>query len=85
MSGKWSQIGVPHRGWTCVSVDDLGASDAICEMCETQEIRYVRRVEHPDYREAPGVGRICAENMENDYETPRRRERILRNAAQLRS
>ena len=23
MSGKWSQIGVPHRGWTCVSVDDL--------------------------------------------------------------
>jgi len=72
---------VPHRGWICVSVDDLGTPDAVCEMCETQEIRYVHHMEHPDYRESLGVGCICAQHMENDYEAPRRRERTLRNAA----
>ncbi len=84
MAGKWSQAGVPHKGWTCTSVEDLGAPDAVCEMCESQEIRYVHHMEHPDYPEALGVGCICAENMENDYEAPRRRERALRNAAQRR-
>ena len=84
MSGKWSQVGVPRKGWTCVSVDDLGAPDTVCEMCETQEIRYVHHMEHPDYRESLGVGCICAQHMENDYEAPRRRERTLRNAAQRR-
>ena len=71
MSGKWGQLEVPHTGWTCVSVDDLGAPDAVCEMCETQEIRYVHHMEHPDYRESLGVGCICAETMEDDYEAPR--------------
>ena len=85
MSGKWSQVGVPHKGWTCVSVDDLGAPDAVCEMCETQEIRYVHHMEHPDYRKSLAVGCICAQNMEDDYEAPRRRERTLRNAAIRRS
>jgi hypothetical protein len=32
--GKWSQRGVPHKGWTCIGVEDLGREDrAICEMC----------------------------------------------------
>ena len=52
MSGKWSQVGVPHKGWICVSVDDLGAPDAVCEMCETREIRYVHHMEHPDYSDS---------------------------------
>lgn len=84
MAGKWSQAGVPHKGWTCTSVEDLGAPDAVCEMCETLEIRYVHHMEHPDYPEALDVGCVCAENMENDYEAPRRRERALKNAAQRR-
>ena len=71
MSGKWSQVGVPHERWTCVSVEDLVAPDAICEMCETKEIRYVHHMEHPDYWESLSVGCICAANMENDYEAPR--------------
>lgn len=82
MAGKWSTPGVPHKGWTCTSVDDLGAPDQVCEMCETQDIRYVHHMEHPDYPESLGVGCVCAEHMENDYEGPRRRERALRNAAQ---
>ena len=81
---KWSQIGVPHKGWTCVSVDDLGAPDAVCEMCETREIRHVHHMQHPDYRESLGVGCICALQMENGKEALRRRERTLRNAAQRR-
>ena len=75
---------MPKRGWTCVSFDDLGALDAVCEMCESQEIRYVHHMEQPDYSESLGVGCVCAENMENDYEAPRRRERTLHNAAQRR-
>lgn len=82
MTGKWSRPGVPHRGWTCVNVEDLGVIDSVCEMCETQEIRYVHWMEHPDFSEILEVGCICAEHMENNYEAPRKRERGLRNAAQ---
>lgn len=84
MHGKWSTIGVPQRGWTCEGVEDLGAPDAICEMCETQEIRYVHTMSHPEYDEALSVGCVCAEKMENDYVRPRQRERALRNAASRR-
>ena len=82
MAGKWSIPGVPHKGWTCTSVEDLGAPDEVCEMCETQDIRYVHHMEHPNYPETLVVGCVCAEHMENDYEGPRRREKALRNAAQ---
>jgi hypothetical protein len=85
MTGKWSTPGVPHKGWSCVSVEDREAPDAICEMCEVQEIRYVHHMEHPDYAETLAVGCVCAERMEDDYEAPRRRERHLRNAAQRRT
>ena len=51
-------------------------------MCETQDIRYVHHMEHPDYPRTLAVGCVCAEHMENDYEGPRRREKALRNAAQ---
>jgi len=85
MAGKWSEAGVPHKEWTCTSVEDLGAPDAICEICETQEIRYVHHMEHQDYPDVLGVGCVCAENMGEDYEAPRRRERALRNAARRRS
>lgn len=79
--GKWSEAGVPHKGWTCVGVEDLGEASAICEMCETQEIRYVHAMMHPDYARGLNVGCICAEKMEDDYVGPRRREYALRSAA----
>jgi hypothetical protein len=49
-------------------------------MCETQEIRYVHTMKHPDYVSELGVGCVCAEKMEDDYEGPRRREKALRSA-----
>ena len=82
MTGKWCQPGVPHKGWTCQDVEDLGAPTAVCEMCEVTSIRYVHYLTHPDFGEqALGVGCVCAENMEQDSVGPRERERNLRNAA----
>lgn len=80
-TGKWSEPGVPHKGWTSVNVEDLGSPDDICQMCEVQEIRYVHYMSHPHYGEILGVGCICAEHMEEDYEMPKRRERRLQNSA----
>jgi hypothetical protein len=75
--GLWRVEGVPHKGWICADMEDLGRERTICEMCERQEIRYVHHMEHPDYPSALRVGCICAEHMEEDYTTPKRREREL--------
>jgi hypothetical protein len=72
-TGKWAQPGVPHRGWECVDIEDLGNVDAVCEMCEMVHIRFVHIMEHPDH-EALRVGCVCAGNMEQDLVGARRRE-----------
>jgi hypothetical protein len=71
--GKWSQSGVPHRGWTCVDIEDLGEPSVICEMCESQEIRYVHHMEHLDYGTL-ATGCVCAGHMEGDLVAARTRE-----------
>jgi hypothetical protein len=82
--GKWSEPGVPHRGWTCTGVEDLEKAAQLCEMCESASVRYVHHMTHPDYPETLGVGCICAERMENDYVNPRAREQRLRSRARRR-
>ncbi len=82
--GKWSEPGVPHKGWTCIDVEDLGAPETTCEMCESREIRYVHHMQHVNYRGTLGVGCVCAEHMEEDTVAPRERETSLRNAASRR-
>lgn len=82
--GKWSQVGVPQRGWTCVGIEDLDEPSQFCEMCESVEIRYAHFMEHPDYPETLSVGCVCAEHMENDYVRPREREKKLKGAARRR-
>ncbi len=47
--GKWSVPGIPHKGWHCVDIEDLGSPQETCEMCESMSIRYAHRMEHPDY------------------------------------
>jgi len=83
-SGKWKQRGVPHRGWACVDVQDLGAPMVVCEMCEIVSIRYVHVMEHEDYDGLLGVGCVCAQHMEEDRIGPKRRERLLINAVKRR-
>jgi hypothetical protein len=72
--GRWSEPGLPHKGWTCTNVEDLEDLIGSCEMCNT-DIRYVHHMEHPDYPEALGVGCICAGHMEQNYEAARDRQR----------
>ena len=86
MSGKWNLAGVPHRGWSYIDYEDLGAPLAVCEMCEKQEIRHVHVVSHPDYAETLRVGCDCAEKLTGDYVTPAERERAAQNwTARLRN
>ena len=81
MSGKWGQPGVPHRGWVCVDVEDLGEPAATCEMCEVQEIRFVHTMEHADYPDPLRCGCICAGHMEENSAAAVGRERGGRCAA----
>src|SRR5665647_1546165 len=83
--GKWSQAGVPHRGWTCVDIEDLGRPLRSCEMCESQIIRHVHFMEHPDNPEVLEVGCICAGHMEGDLVAAERREAGMRSRAGKRS
>ncbi|WP_082782262.1 hypothetical protein [Acetobacter senegalensis] len=83
--GKWSQAGVPKKGWSCVGVDDLEEPQQLCQMCESIEIRYVHIMEHPDYVDQLQVGCVCAEHMEEDYKRPREREQRLKKAAKRRT
>ena len=83
-TGKWAEPGVPHRGWTCVNIEDLGEPAAICEMCEVMCIRYVHTMEHPDH-EPLRVGCVCAGNMEQDLVGARQRETEFRKRQSRRS
>lgn len=62
------------RGWSCVGVRDEGEALHICEMCETQPVRYVHTMRHPDYADALDVGCICAGHMEANRVAARLRE-----------
>lgn len=84
-TGKWTDPSVPHSGWTCTLVEDLGQPDETCQMCEVQEIRYVHTMEHPDYPDPLHVGCICAGNMEQDYAAAAEREKRLRDLARRRA
>lgn len=82
--GKWSEPGIPHKGWSCVSVCDNDTVYQTCQMCETAEIRYVHVMRHPDYPTALEVGVVCASNMETDLVAPKERESRLRSRADRR-
>lgn len=83
-SGKWSQPGVPHKGWTCIGIVDLEEPFATCEMCEVQRIRYAHSMWHPEYPDILGCGCICAGRMEEDHERSQRREAVFRSASSRR-
>jgi hypothetical protein len=79
--GKWSQSGVPHRGWTCIEIEDLGKPEMVCEMCESQNIRFVHVMQHPIYPKQLSVGRVCAGNMEGNLSAAQQRETRMQNRA----
>lgn len=85
----WDKAGVPHKGWSCVGVEDIADSSCDgedieyerCEMCGQEKIRFVHIMRHPEYPYELRVGCICAEKMSDDYVNPRRAEDSLRNRA----
>jgi len=78
-TGKWTQAGVPHKGWHCVHIEELDEQDHLCEMCEARHVRFVHVMEHPAYRELLRVGCVCAGHMEEDPVGARRREAGFKN------
>jgi hypothetical protein len=82
--GKWALAGVPHKGWVCVDIEDLGSPTSRCEMCESQDIRYVHYMEHPAYAEVIGVGCVCAGHMEGDLAASKEREASMKSRASKR-
>jgi hypothetical protein len=80
--GKWSQPGVPHTGWECIAMEDLGHDNLeTCQMCEFAEVRYMHTMVHPDYPGELQVGCYCAERMERDRTAPAKREAELKRRA----
>lgn len=75
--GKWSKRGVPHSGWNCVEIEDLGAPESICDMCESQEIRYVHHMAHDEYPEILMCGCVCAGHMEGNLSAARGRDGVM--------
>jgi hypothetical protein len=76
--GKWSDPGVPHRGWVCIEIEDLGGPIQTCEMCETQQIRFAHHMQHDDYHQVLAVGCVCSGNMEQDVAAAQERDRLMR-------
>ena len=64
---RWKSKGVPHKNWFIVDQLDMGHGSTItCEMCGTQEVRYVHIMDHNNYKRL-AVGCVCAENMSISY------------------
>lgn len=76
--GKWGQRGVPHKGWECVEIEDLGTANAICEMCEAQDIRYAHHMQHTNHLDILVVGCVCAGHMEENPTAAQIRDKGMR-------
>ncbi len=75
----WKRDDVPHEGWQCEGIVDLGEPVGICRMCGHQIIRYVHIMRHPSYHRTIGAGCICAGRMEGSPEAARERETQFKN------
>jgi len=82
--GKWSEKGVPHKGWICIDIEDTGELSSVCEMCEKQLIRYKHYMKHSDYQKVLKVGCVCAGNMEDNLVSARRRDDFMKSRSNKR-
>lgn len=84
LRGKWSQAGVPHKGWECVAEYDAGEDEAdfvTCEMCESMQVRFVQTMAHPGYDGTLDCGCICAGHMSGDLVGAQNRDKAMRSRA----
>jgi len=78
MSGKWENHNVPHNGWECIDIQDLGTPAMVCQMCEHEIIRYAHYMRHSDYNTTLVVGCVCAGRMEGDSQKARKRDSFMK-------
>lgn len=78
LRGKWLRPDVPKEGWRVVKVHVVDPTQW-CQMCESQRVRNVHKMEHPDYAEVLGVGSVCAAHMVRGYCGTDRRKADARN------
>lgn len=83
--GKWSRAGVPHRGWWCIEIEDLGGVFGICEMCECMPIRWVQHMAHHDYPDVLGCGCVCAGEMQQNRKAAEGRDHLMRSRSAKRA
>lgn len=83
MINGWSQPGIPHKGWTCIDLEDLEDLVGACAMCGTT-IRFVHHMVHADVSCAVEAGCVCAGKMEENLRAARQRERKALNRAERR-
>ena len=79
---RWDNPDIPHKGWECAEVIDLGEGEENhepCQMCGNENVRYAHMMIHPDYLGALQVGCICAEKMTEDYVNPRKNQNAVKN------
>jgi hypothetical protein len=71
---------VPHNGWRCIDIKDLGEREPrlVCEMCKVVTIRYVHEMQHDDYPEILYCGCVCAGHMEEDLVGAQAREKTFK-------
>ena len=87
LMARWSQEGIPHKGWRYVDVEDVceglaGDNERVyeqCQMCRNERIRYVHILTHPEFDGEIRVGCDCAAKMTDNYVNPQQRERDLKN------
>lgn len=77
-NGKWTIAGVPHSGWKWEKVVDEGRIGPLCEMCETQHLRYVHTVTHHLEPKLLHVGRECCAKLTEEGHHAEREEKRLR-------
>lgn len=70
----WNKAGIPHKGWVCVKMEDLGEPEFTCEMCGKEEIRFKHHMFHELENKQIAVGCVCAGAMQNGYENALERE-----------
>ena len=70
----WKRDDVPHSGWYCTGMIDLGAPVGVCRMCGHQIIRYVHVMKHDNFYRTIGAGCVCAAKMEGEGSIARKRE-----------
>jgi hypothetical protein len=85
-SGKWQDGTFPRDGWRFSTLKDLGAEDALCEMCKHARVRFAHVLVHQMFPEGILVGLKCAEALQkDDFYGPEKREREHRTDLRIRS